>query len=91
VEKTALLYPETVGQPAKWVSAYGSVTFNQFGRELPLGRMNEAGLVIEIMWLTQTEYPHSDRRPALRELQWAQYQEKKNMFSARKAENRFAI
>jgi len=36
--------------------------------------MNEAGLVIEIMWLTQTEYPHSDRRPALRELQWAQYQ-----------------
>ncbi len=72
--KTALLQPGTVGQPAKWVSAYGSVTFNQFGREFPLGGMNEAGLVIELMWLTPTEYPNADRRPTLRELQWVQYQ-----------------
>src|ERR1700746_1722576 len=31
--------------PAKWISKYGSVTFNQFGMELPMGGMNEAGLV----------------------------------------------
>jgi len=74
VAKTALLQPGTVGQPAKWVSQYGSVTFNQFGREFPLGGMNEAGLVIELMWLTPTEYPNADRRPTLRELQWVQYQ-----------------
>jgi len=74
IAKTALLTQGTVGQPAKWVSKYGSVTFNQFGRELPLGGMNEAGLVIELMWLTQTEYPNPDQRPAIRELQWIQYQ-----------------
>jgi choloylglycine hydrolase len=74
VAKTARLSAQAVGQPAKWVSKYGSVTINQFGRELPLGGMNEAGLVIELMWLTQTEYPSSDQRPTLRELQWIQYQ-----------------
>lgn len=74
VAKTALLSPGAVGQPAKWVSKYGSITFNQFGRELPLGGINEAGLVIELMWLTPTEYPNSDQRPTLRELQWVQYQ-----------------
>src|SRR5436305_3006577 len=35
--------------PAKWVSEYGSVTFNQYGRENPMGGMNEAGLVVEVM------------------------------------------
>lgn len=74
VAKTALLSPGIASEPAQWVSKYGSVTFNQFGREMPLGGMNEAGLVIELMWLTGTEYPNTDRRPALRELQWIQYQ-----------------
>jgi len=32
--------------PAKWISRYGSVTFNQYGRENPTGGMNEAGLVV---------------------------------------------
>src|ERR1700755_3020224 len=43
---------------ARWVSKYGSVTFNQYGRENPSGGMNEAGLVIELMWLEWTKYPH---------------------------------
>ncbi|PLX19826.1 MAG: hypothetical protein C0597_04860 [Marinilabiliales bacterium] len=30
-----------------WISKYGSLTFNQFGKEFPLGGMNEKGLVIE--------------------------------------------
>ncbi|MCP5050842.1 MAG: linear amide C-N hydrolase, partial [bacterium] len=60
--------------PAQWVSKYGSVTFNQYGREFPLGGMNEAGLVIECMWLAAAEYPRTDTRAQLSELQWIQYQ-----------------
>jgi penicillin V acylase-like amidase (Ntn superfamily) len=60
--------------PAKWNSKYGSVTFNQYGRENPSGGMNEAGLVIELMWLDETRYPPSDARPAVDVLEWIQYQ-----------------
>jgi len=60
--------------PAKWVSRYGSVTFNQYGRENPSGGMNEAGLVIELMWLDETQYPKVDSRPAIDVLGWIQYQ-----------------
>ncbi|RJR27425.1 MAG: linear amide C-N hydrolase [Candidatus Latescibacterota bacterium] len=60
--------------PAKWVSRYGSVSFNQVAREYPNGGMNEAGLVVEIMWLDSTKYPAPDDRAAISELQWIQYQ-----------------
>lgn len=59
---------------ASWVARYGSVTFNQYGRELPASGMNEAGLVVEVMWLDQTRYPAADGRPVLPDLQWIQYQ-----------------
>lgn len=59
---------------ASWVARYGSVTFNQYGRELPASGMNEAGLVVEVMWLDQTRYPAPDGRPVLPDLQWIQYQ-----------------
>ena len=64
----------TEDNPTQWVSKYGSITFNQYGREFPLGGMNEAGLVIECMWLNHTEYPHPDSRKGLPESQWIQYQ-----------------
>lgn len=57
-----------------WVSGYGSITFNQFGKEFPHGGMNEKGLVVELMWLNETAYPEADDRAALNELQWIQYQ-----------------
>ncbi len=72
VSKTAL--PDSSSQPGQWTSKYGSVSFNQYGRELPSGGMNEAGLVIEVMWLNQTEYPTADSRPVIGTLQWIQYQ-----------------
>jgi len=72
VIKTALLMPPD--QPAQWVSKYGSITFNQIGKEFPYGGMNETGLVVEMMGLENTEYPGSDERPALMEIQWIQYQ-----------------
>jgi choloylglycine hydrolase len=62
------------GNPARWTSRYGSVTFNQFGREFPMGGMNEAGLVVEVMWLEATVYPAADDRATLDQLQWIQYQ-----------------
>src|ERR671919_752532 len=34
----------------EWTARHGSVTFNQFGRDTPMGGMNESGLVIELMW-----------------------------------------
>lgn len=62
------------GNPARWTSRYGSVTFNQFGREFPMGGMNEVGLVVEVMWLEATVYPAADHRATLDNLQWIQYQ-----------------
>lgn len=58
---------------AKWTSKYGSVTFNQYGWESPSGGMNEAGLVIELMWLDDTKYPTPDARPAIDVLEWIQF------------------
>jgi len=60
--------------PARWESKYGSVTFNQYGREFPTGGMNEKGLVVELMWLEDTVYPRGDSRPAVSVLEWIQYQ-----------------
>lgn len=58
---------------AKWTSKYGSVTFNQYGWESPSGGMNEAGLVIELMWLDDTVYPKADTRPVIDVLEWIQF------------------
>jgi len=69
--KRALLL-DASDHPANWVSKYGSVTFNQYGREMPCGGMNEAGLVLETMALTETRHPQRDARPAV--LSWLQYQ-----------------
>jgi penicillin V acylase-like amidase (Ntn superfamily) len=60
-------------RPTRWVSRHASVTFNQYGRELPNGGMNDAGLVVEIMWLDDSVYEKPDQRPSLNELQWIQY------------------
>jgi choloylglycine hydrolase len=75
VHKTAAQYrDEKFGKPIRWTSKFGSVTFNQFGRELPMGGMNEAGLVVELLMLTESVYPDSDSRPSISMLQWVQYQ-----------------
>lgn len=71
IAKNALMLDPT-DRPSQWVSKYGSVTFNQFGREIPNGGINEAGLVLEVMMLPGTTYPGRDRRPAL--MAWVQYQ-----------------
>jgi choloylglycine hydrolase len=70
--KTAFIAPPE--KPFSWVSKYGSISFNQIGREFPYGGMNETGLVIEQMWHQDAKYPEMDERKALTELQWIQYQ-----------------
>ncbi|QDU57624.1 linear amide C-N hydrolase [Aeoliella mucimassa] len=60
--------------PAEWTSKYGSVTINQYGRELPNDGMNEAGLAVTCLWLDESEYPASDERPSVSTAQWIQYQ-----------------
>ena len=70
VSKTALM----ARPAAAWTSKYGSVTFNQYGRELPSGGINEEGLTIELMWLDETGYAGPDARPGVSNMQWIQYQ-----------------
>ncbi len=55
-----------------WTSRYGSITFNQFGKEFPLGGMNEKGLVIEELnsW---GKIPDDDQAYRVNEFQWVQY------------------
>ncbi|HEY3356809.1 MAG TPA: linear amide C-N hydrolase [Polyangia bacterium] len=60
-------------RPARWLAKYGSLTFNQYGRELPNGGMNEAGLVVEVMWLDSSVTPPADDRATVSELQLIQY------------------
>lgn len=61
------------GTAAEWTSKYGSLTFNQHGRDFPLGGINEKGLAVEILWLPGTRYPDPDATPSLNEAQWIQY------------------
>jgi penicillin V acylase-like amidase (Ntn superfamily) len=72
IKKTAFMPFQDV--PVKWISKYGSITFNVFGKEFPMAGMNEVGLVITIMWLDETKYQEIDKRYAITELQWVQYQ-----------------
>lgn len=67
-------FPASDGGTISWTSKYGSLSFNQYGKEFPTGGMNEKGLVVELMWLSETEYPPQDSRPSISVLQWIQYQ-----------------
>jgi choloylglycine hydrolase len=63
-----------MAHPLQWVSHYGSLTFNQYGQDIPCGGMNEKGLVIEVLWFQDAEYPFSDSLPQIDNMQWIQYQ-----------------
>lgn len=72
LEKVALV--NSSEKPIKWVSKFGSMTFNQIGRELPFGGINESGLVVEHMTLDETVYPSKDNRYVIGAFQWIQFQ-----------------
>jgi len=57
-----------------WNAKYGSISFNEYGKEAPFDGMNQSGLVIAQMWLDGTGYPAADSRPPVGVLAWIQYQ-----------------
>lgn len=56
-----------------WVSKYGSITFNQFGKEFPLGGMNEKGLVIEELNMAYVQLIPDSNKSKINEFQLAQF------------------
>ncbi len=73
VNKTALGF--TADKAVVWNSKYGSITFNQYGKEFPQGGMNEKGLIVITLVLSETVYPQSNINDKLiNEAQWIQYQ-----------------
>lgn len=72
VEKRALVLAPS-DTPAAWRSRFASLTFNQYGRELPNGGMNAAGLVVEVLMLPASAFSAPDERPVVTELGLVQY------------------
>lgn len=58
----------------EWSVKYGSITFNQFSLEMPVSGMNEAGLVVALMWHEEGDYGVDDQYLRMSSLQWIQYQ-----------------
>ncbi|WP_440639883.1 linear amide C-N hydrolase [Bradyrhizobium sp. PUT101] len=57
----------------KWKSKFGSVVASAYDVSTSDG-MNEAGLVANVLWLTESEYPKFDStKPGLSIAAWAQY------------------
>ena len=56
----------------KWTSKYGSVIASGYESGTADG-MNEKGLVANMLYLTESEYPPDDKRPTLVTGAWAQY------------------
>jgi choloylglycine hydrolase len=75
LSKTAFAYyGEAADNPAQWVSRYGSATFCQYGRENGFVGMNEAGLVVHQLYLSEAQFPVPDTRKSVSMDQWVQYQ-----------------
>ncbi|WDQ16208.1 linear amide C-N hydrolase [Rhodopirellula sp. P2] len=76
IEKTSL----APIKPATWTSKYGSVSFCQFGREIPFAGMNEKGLTVDLLHLPQATFPDpvsveaDPELTAVNAIQWVQYQ-----------------
>ena len=60
-------------QPLSWKSKFKSITFNHFGKNLPLGGMNEAGLVIEELSTWPVVYPNKSSMNLINEFEWIQF------------------
>lgn len=73
LERTSAAPPAAGQAAARWVSSYGSLTFNQFGIGYPTGGMNEKGLVVELLWLDGSRYPDPDGRPVVTTLEFIQH------------------
>lgn len=57
----------------KWKSKYRSITFNQFGKEFPLGGLNEQGLVVEELNMAPVNLIRDSTKQLINEFQLVQY------------------
>jgi len=57
-----------------WQSLYGSVTINCYHIDIPLGGMNEAGLVVEHLATDSACFNYGGTIPGITPQQWIQYQ-----------------
>ncbi len=57
----------------KWQSKFASITFNHFGKDFPLGGINEKGLVIEELSTYPVKYPKLKDKSTLNEFEWIQF------------------
>jgi hypothetical protein len=71
--KTAYLPQGSEGKPVTWTATYGSLTMAAYHVDMPVGGMNEVGLVLEHLAVA-SKYPPPDDRPAITPHQWIQYQ-----------------
>ena len=56
----------------KWISKYGSVIATAYDIATADG-MNEAGLVINVLYLAESDYGNLDNKPPMSSTVWAQY------------------
>lgn len=70
IKQSAVFQPD---RPLEWVSAYGSITFSQSGKEMPVSGVNEAGMAVEQATLRETVYPEHEGKPAAGSLEATQF------------------
>lgn len=58
--------------PAGWPVRHASVTFNQIGPGMPAAGMNNAGLVVTLMWNAKAAYGGNAGAPVVNELEFIQ-------------------
>ncbi|HPI68801.1 MAG TPA: erythromycin esterase family protein [Bacteroidales bacterium] len=73
IDKSVLTSSVISPEEFHWISKYRSITFNQFGKEFPLGGMNEKGLVIEELNMQSVKDKNDSRKTPINEFQFVQY------------------
>lgn len=71
MKKQSLTMPNE--KKLNWISKYGSITFSQCGKGMPVNGMNEKGLVVEQATLPGTLYLEKDERPEISCLETIQF------------------
>lgn len=70
-----LVSKDKISEPqAKWISKYGSVSFNLLGLDLPCYGLNEKGLFVVELGLKETYSLPDKEKPKMFWAQWIQYQ-----------------
>lgn len=71
MKKISLVMPPE--KSFEWIAEFGSITFSQSGKGMPVSGMNEKGLIVEQATLPETIYPVEDERAAISCLEATQY------------------